>query len=295
VRPPPYPFRSEAARSEYLAFYDARAARWPVPSRTRTVSTRFGETFVRESGPPDGPPLVLLPGMSSSSLMWETLIAPLAERHRAIAVDSVFDVGRSTPARDAGSAEDLALWVDELLAGLALEHVDLVGMSYGAFVAAHVALRHPERLRRSVWLAPAGVAARLSWLWVSGALASGFSRSIHRSFTEWMFADAVKSAEGRRIVEELIDDTQVMIRCCERRPIVTPATLSDRELASIRVPTLMLVGEHETVCSAREAVDRVQATAPSVRAELVPDAGHDLPIAQRDEVLRRVLAFLDEG
>lgn len=294
MRAPPYPFRSEALRREYLAFYDTRAARWPVPCRTRTVSTSFGETFVRESGPADGPPLVLLPGMSSSSLMWETLISPLAERRRAIAVDSVFDVGRSTPSRDAASVEDLAQWVDELLAGLALERVDLVGMSYGSFVAAHVALRRPARLRRSVWLAPAGVAARLSWVWVSRALASGLSRSIHRRFTEWMFADAVKTPEGRRIAEELIADTQVMIRCCERRPIVTPTTMTDAELAAIRVPSLMLVGEHETVCSARDAVERVRAVAPSVRAELVSGAGHDLPIAKRDEVLRRTLAFLDE-
>jgi pimeloyl-ACP methyl ester carboxylesterase len=109
-----------------------------------------------------------------------------------------------------------------------------------------------------------------------------------------MFADAVKTPEGRRIVEELIADTQVMIRCCERRPIVTPRTMTDAELAAIRVPCLMLVGENETVCSARDAVARVRAVAPSVRAELVPGAGHDLPIAQRDEVIRLVLAFLDE-
>ncbi|MBX7191337.1 MAG: alpha/beta hydrolase [Sandaracinaceae bacterium] len=293
MRPPPYPFRSEAARAEYLAFYDARAARWPVPSRTRMVSTSFGETFVRESGPSDGRPLVLLPGMSASSLMWETLVAPLAERHRTIAVDSVFDVGRSTPSREASSAAELAQWVDEVLAGLALEGVDLVGMSYGSFITAHVALRRPERLRRSVWLAPAAVAARLSWLWVVGALASGLSPSLHRRFTEWMFADAVKTPEGRRIAEELIVDTQVMIRCYERRPIVTPSTMSDAELGAIRVPSLLLVGEHETVGSAPEAVERVRAVAPAVQAELVSGAGHDLPIARRDEVLARVLAFLD--
>jgi pimeloyl-ACP methyl ester carboxylesterase len=56
----------------------------------------------------------------------------------------------------------------------------------------------------------------------------------------------------------------------------------------------MLVGEHETVCVARDAVERVREVAPSVRAELVSGAGHDLPIAKREEVLQRVLAFLDE-
>jgi pimeloyl-ACP methyl ester carboxylesterase len=295
ARSPHYPFRSAEAREAYLAFYDRRAARWPVPSETRTVPTSFGETFVRISGPEGAPPLVLLPGMSSSGLMWETLIEPLARRYRTYAVDSVADVGRSVPSRDIASTAEFAQWLDELFAALDLRDVRLVGMSYGAFVAANMALLRPERLRRVVWLSPAAVIARVSILWVVLALLSGLSRWIHRRFTHWMFADALRSPEGRRIAEELIDDTQVMIRCYERRPIVTPTRMRDADLRRIQVPTLLLVGENETVLSARRAMRRVAAVAPQVRAELVPNAGHDLPIAQRALVIEKVLAFLDEG
>lgn len=291
-RPVHFPFRSAEARAEYLAFYDRRAERWPVPSETRTVPTSFGETFVRVSGPADGAPLVLVPGMSSSGLMWETLVEPLAQRYRTYAVDSVADVGRSVPARDVRSAADFAQWLDELFAALDLREVSLVGMSYGAWIAANMALLRPDRLRRTVWIAPAAVVARLSIRWIVLALLSGLSRWIHRRFTYWMFADAVKTAEGRRIAEELIADTQVMIRCYGPRPMVAPSRLSDEALRSVRVPSLLLVGENETVGSARAAMRRVRAVAPQIEAELVPDAGHDLPIAQRERVIQRVLAFL---
>lgn len=292
-RPDHFPFRSAQARDEYLAFYDERAKRWPVPSETRTVPTSFGETFVRVSGPEGAPPLVLLPGMSSNGLMWETMIEPLARRYRTYAVDSVTDVGRSVPGRDVESADDYASWLDELFDGLDLREVNLMGMSYGAWVTAQVARLRPERLRRAVWLAPAAVVARLSIRWVVLALLTAISRWIHRRFTMWMFADAVKTAEGRRVAEELIADTQVMIRCYARRKIVTPTTMSDEELRGIRVPTLLLIGEHETVGSASKAMRRVRRVAPQIRAELVPGAGHDLPIAQRELVLRRVLEFLE--
>lgn len=293
ARSPHYPFRSAEARDDYLAFYDRRAARWPVPSETRMVPTSFGGTFVRISGPDGGAPLVLLPGMSSSGLMWETLVEPFARRYRTYAVDSVADVGRSVPTREPGSAADYAAWLDELFAALGLRDVNVIGMSYGAWMAAQLSLLRPERLRRVVWLAPAAVVGRLSIVWVVLALLSGLSPWIHRRFTDWMFADAVKTPEGRRIVEELIEDTQRMIRCFVRRPIVTPSRLPDADLGAIRVPTLLLVGAHETVLSARRAVERVRSVAPGIQAELVPDAGHDLPIAQRALVTQKVLAFLE--
>jgi len=57
-----HPFRSPEAKIEYLRIYDERATLWPVASETRIVETSYGQTFVRISGRPDAPPLVLLPG-----------------------------------------------------------------------------------------------------------------------------------------------------------------------------------------------------------------------------------------
>jgi hypothetical protein len=50
-----HPFRSQPKKKRYLAHYDARAARRPVPSETLSVDTTWGATFVRISGRGVGP------------------------------------------------------------------------------------------------------------------------------------------------------------------------------------------------------------------------------------------------
>jgi pimeloyl-ACP methyl ester carboxylesterase len=82
-----YPYRSEQARSEYLASYDRMAKSWPAPAESRMVPTSWGETLVRVSGPASAPPLVLLPGINTSSLIWEPNIAALSTQFRSYAVD----------------------------------------------------------------------------------------------------------------------------------------------------------------------------------------------------------------
>ena len=52
-----HPFRSAKAKEEYLKLYAQEAKIWPVASETRMVNTSWGQTFVRISGPADGPPL----------------------------------------------------------------------------------------------------------------------------------------------------------------------------------------------------------------------------------------------
>jgi len=46
-----HPFRSVAAKEQYLEIYEKRAKTWPVDSQTRLVDTSYGQTFVRVSGP----------------------------------------------------------------------------------------------------------------------------------------------------------------------------------------------------------------------------------------------------
>ena len=118
--PPYHPFRSARAKARYLAAYDVRAARWPVPCRDAWIDTSFGRTYARVSGSDDAPPLVLLPGIGATSLMWSLVVADLSQRHRVIAVDSIFDHGRSVWSRPLRSAADYVRWLDDLFDGLGL-------------------------------------------------------------------------------------------------------------------------------------------------------------------------------
>jgi len=64
-----HPFRSEQDKVKFTAMYRDRAKAWPIPCETTVLDTPCGQTFVRASGRPSDPPLVLLPGARGTSLM----------------------------------------------------------------------------------------------------------------------------------------------------------------------------------------------------------------------------------
>ena len=296
VDSPYHPFRSAEAKKRYLAFYDARAERWPVPSATTTVESSYGSTFVRISGPADAPPLVLLHGAGGSSLHWIPNVADLSGAFRTYAVDGILGNGRSVVRRPPESADDITSWLDEVFTGLELgDDVRLAGLSYGGWQAARYALHFPERVERLVLLAPAGTVLPLSGEWLFRA---SLTLVPHPRFTEeflfWLFEDlAAEGPESRRWLEREARFVYRGVRSFKPRSLVNPGVLTDRELRSLSVSTLFLVGENEKIYSARRAVERLRDVAPRVETRIVPDAGHDLTVVRADLVNAAILDFLD--
>jgi len=293
---PYYPFRSQKARERYLKRYDLRGQMWPVTSETRAVDTSYGQTFVRISGPPEAPPLVLLPSAAASSLIWMTNVEALSQHHRVYAVDNIYDFGRSVCTRNIKSTDDLMSWLDDLFDALHLkDNVNLMGLSYGAWLTNQYALRSPNRLSKIVMCAPPATLFPFpaGWAW-RGLLALIPHRHFMRSMTRWMFPDLTQKTDdtSKRLVNDLIEDAFIGMRCFKFRMPIAPTVLTDDELASISVPTLFLVGEHEVLYPAQKAVERLRNAAPSITAEIIPNAGHDLTIVQADVVNNRVLEFL---
>ena len=293
-----HPFKSAAKMERYLAHYETRAANWPVPSTAVSVDTSWGATFVRISGPKDGPPMVLLPGANATGLMYEPNIAIWAEHHRVYAVDNVFDFGRSVYIRNLTTPEDFVDWLDELLVRLGLEeNVDLLGLSYGGWIAAQYGLAHPERLAKLVLVAPAATVAWFS----SDFITYGIKCLIpHPHFTKsmvrWALRDAAEGTpEEQRMVEEAAENAWLGLRSFKFKQMVHPTVLTDEEWRSFEVPVLFLVGENEVIysISGQEAVERINAAAPEIETELFTDCGHDITLVQADRFNRRVLEFLD--
>ncbi|HUL62238.1 MAG TPA: alpha/beta hydrolase, partial [Methanocella sp.] len=57
---------------------------------------------------------------------------------------------------------------------------------------------------------------------------------------------------------------------------------------------LLLVGDQERVLDPARALERARRLVPGVEAEIVPDAGHALPIDQPTIVNERLLKFFGE-
>ena len=74
-----------------------------------------------------------------------------------------------------------------------------------------------------------------------------------------------------------------------------PAAFSDDELRAMRVPVLLLFGDHERIYDPAEALARARRLLPDFQGELVPQSSHDMCYSQRRLVDRRVLDFLNDN
>jgi pimeloyl-ACP methyl ester carboxylesterase len=293
-----HPFKSEKAKERYLAFYDNEAKKWPVESEIRTVDTSYGQTFLRINGPPSAQPLVLIPGLSASSLMWIPNIKALSEYYRTYALDHIYDNGRSVYMRPITSPDDLVKWLDELLNVLELrDNINLLGISFGGWLTIHYALIFPEQLNKIVLLTPTCTVLPVGLsFYIYGSPTMLPLRYFTKRMFYWLFEDCVKKDEISRMqVEEWIDNMFIGSRCFKMRRPFNPPILEDRKLQSIKVPTLYLVGENEKLYSAQKAVQRLNQVAPQIKTETIPNAGHDLAIVQAEMVNKKILDFLEQS
>lgn len=295
---PYHPFRSEKAKEEYLQLYETRAKKWPVISETRMVDTSYGQTFVRISGPAEAPPLVLLPGAGGNSLHWGANIEALSASYKTYAVDSIYDFGRSISSRPLNNSEDLVKWLDELFNAPDLKnHINIMGLSYGGWLTSQYALRSPDRVGKIILLAPASTVLPFRWQFMVRAILVPLPvRYFTKSLLYWILEDMVKKDETSRLLVDVVaDDMFTAMLCFKPRRLVNPTVLTDKELQSLKLPMLFLVGENEKIYSAQKAVQRLHKVAPHIKTEIIPHAGHDLAFVQAGMVNNKVLDFLKKN
>jgi 3-oxoadipate enol-lactonase len=117
-----------------VAPYEASSSVLPVPSFTI-------------SGPPSGPPVVLLHPLGTDRHMWDALIEAMPQR-RVLTYD--FPGHGDSPVTDAPfDVPDLSRQLHDLLTSADIGNADIVGMSLGGTVALHFAATYPD-LTRSV-------------------------------------------------------------------------------------------------------------------------------------------------
>ena len=296
-----HPFLSEEAKETYLAFYDEMAKQWTIPSETMMIPTSYGETFVRVSGPADAPPLILLHGAGSTSLMWMFSIEELSKHHRTYAIDSLINtgcVGRSIYTRSIKNADESSEWLNEVFDGLGLaDNISLIGASYGGWIASQYALRYSDRLHKAVWIAPAGTVLPFSEEYLHRIMSLYMSPNpdTYKEFFGWSFKDFLE--QHPQMLNSMVDEFTLTMRSFippnpQEIPILT--ALSDDELHGITTPTLFIIGENDVLYSAQGAIERLGTVAPQIEVCLISSAGHDILLVQTDRVNQKINNFLSD-
>lgn len=285
-------FNKPEDADRYAAAYDAVLALWPVPHESLDIETSFGVTHINAAGAPDLPPLLLLPGAQISSAIWYPNVEPLSRHFRLYAPDTVDQTGRSIPTRKLNTPQDNIDWITEVLDALNIPRAPMVGHSNGCWMILNFAKAKPDRIERAVLLSPGPPFAALNWMMLFRILPV-FVRPTREMFYwnfQWLTTTPFDANHPHPLGELF------MIGAMAFKPQETTmpmrSVFNDDELRQITTPTLLLTGDQERVVNPHRLLERARRLMPNLEADLIPSAGHLLPLDQADVVNNRIIKFL---
>src|SRR5204862_2151302 len=127
----------------------------------RTIELHGHPVSYRLAG--EGPLLVLIHGITSSSRTWERVLPALAEHHTVMAPD-LLGHGHSAKPRGDYSLGAYASGIRDLLVALDEPPATVVGHSMGGGIAMQLAYQFPERVERLALVGSGGLGAEVHLL-----------------------------------------------------------------------------------------------------------------------------------
>jgi 3-oxoadipate enol-lactonase len=253
---------------------------------------------VHEYGDRNKVPIIFIHGFPFNSTMWAQQIKILKEQYYCVAYD-VRGMGETPPGDGQFTIE---MFVDDLFAvsdGLDLEWPIVAGFSMGGYIALRAVEREPERFRALI-LADTKAEADDD----AGRLkrANAIS-SINKDGVEQFVSDFVPLAFSETARQNIPETYNLFLeRAQTESPIgvkgcllaMAARTDTTGSLADIRIPTLLLVGEHDTLTPPevmRQMQDRISGSA----IVHVPKAGHMAPLENPEFVTQGIEEFLEKS
>jgi pimeloyl-ACP methyl ester carboxylesterase len=261
------------------------------------------------AGPTDAPapPIVLLHGASTSLLDFHaSLLPPLAEAHRVVAVDRPGHGYSERPAGRWPDPAEQARLLHELLLELGLERPVLVGHSLAGAVVLAYLLAYPDEAAGGVLLAGGSHPWQGGVAWyndVAGVPLLGqlFAHTLPLTLGRLALADGLRSAFApnppppdylRRTGVELALRPRTFLANAEDIRRLSPfLERQSAHYAYIRRPLLLITGDADGVVPAWNHAERLIHQAPFAELVRLPGIGHGLHHVATDDIAALIRDF----
>lgn len=247
----------------------------------------------RDTGDQTANAVVLLHAFPLHSGMWQRQIAALERRHRVVALD-YRGLGQSKPSAEPSTLPRLAEDVRALLAHLRIERAAVAGLSMGGYLSLEL-YRQAPALFRGLALCDTKATADTD---EGKATREKFAVTALEKGLEWVADEMIPKllkpdpdpAIAREVRELIRRGTPAGVAAAQRgmaqRPDSTPT------LASIACPTLVVVGEQDSLTPVKDSQHMAKAI-PGAKLVKVKDAGHLSNLENPEAFNRALVEFVD--
>jgi len=263
----------------------------------QTRSLNVGDAVINYDVTGRGRTVVFIHGWTHNKSVWDDQVPVFSKRYRVLRYDSP-GFGGSTGFSDP-SAEPLDLMI--LLEALRIDHAYIVGHSRGAGIALRFAAAFPEKVDALVLYGatpPAGVPWPPEFGQLFGSL-PGLAKQYGLDSVGKLIlsTDLAWAPPGRTDVTERLrrlwtsyNGKDLLDPHPEGGRIQLPST--DR-LSTLRMPTLVILGDHEMPFIAA-AADTFARRIPNAKKVVIPNAGHTAHLAQATAFDGALLDFFND-
>ena len=225
-----------------------------------------------------GQPVVLIHGLAGDHTAWTPYIEDLKRSYRVIAFDNL-GAGRSSSAPKGVSMADLAKETLDLLDRLKIDDCHVVGRSMGGALAQEMARLQPGRIKSMVLVAslakldPTGkrLIENMRDLVVWGRSWADWARMSSPLFISPKFFNEQPAQVAK--VEKLLDDESRDRDSYINLANAVLAFDSTDWLANIRMPTLVMAGKIDPICSMTSTKWMIERL-PHAEVEIFEECSH---------------------
>jgi 3-oxoadipate enol-lactonase len=227
----------------------------------------------------DGPPLLLIMGMSGTKHHWgEPLLEDLRRDFETITYDHR-DTGDSTRTGEPFTIAELAGDAAGLLEALELEEAHVMGISMGGMVAQELALAHPEAIRTLT----------LGCTYCGGEGSSLTSEAVMQRLVQGMSSGdrerAIRTGWEANVSPSFVDDEvyATFLQIGLRHGVAVPVIMNQMRaivrhdtsarLPSLRMPTLVVHGTLDQMLPVQNG-RMIAGLIPDSRIEIMEGIGH---------------------
>jgi pimeloyl-ACP methyl ester carboxylesterase len=241
--------------------------------------------------------IVFAHGLLCNTRLFDHQVAALKDRYRCIAFD-FRGQGQSEVTRSGYDMDTLTEDAAGLIRALNVGPCHFLGLSMGGFVAMRLALRHPELIRSLVLVSTSADEEPRERLfrykvmsfiarWISMRLVAGKVKGI--MFAQKFLTDPARAAEQeewrqRLLANSPVGATRAAYGVFSRLPIID-------QIAVIRVPTLIIVGEND-IATPPEKSRRIQERIAGSKVVVVAGSGHTVTVEEPAAVNAAIVDFL---